>query len=226
MAGSSIDSAFLHSIHSIHCLCILRRHASLALLCKWSANARLDSAPACGPPPEWLISRPLALHRRGSSPLSRPDSKPRIQYGSIILYPAHTVLRSAITLTMLPGPTISTNYIPTSAQSLKHNHHEKLHSTYLLMPTKQHTHPLPPTLSASKTPPPNLTKPRTLRRNIPRTRRIRRCSSRRRRTLRHTFIQILHQRIADLAPAIGLVHSLQDGRHFGLPDILQNLGYC
>lgn len=87
------------------------------------------------------------------------------------------------------------------------------------MPTKQHTHRLPTTLITPKTPATHLREPRLLRRHVlP-------CRTRRR-TLRHALIQILHQRIAQLAAILRLVESLKQGRHVGLPYRLQNLGYC
>ena len=99
---------------------------------------------------------------------------------------AQTVLRSAITLTMLPGPTISTNYhscqLPTITLALC--------ITYLLMPTKQHTHS---TLRTTKTPSTGLTEPSRLRRDIPITSRWssirpRRSTIRGWRSLCHAFV--------------------------------------
>lgn len=87
------------------------------------------------------------------------------------------------------------------------------------MPTKQHAHRLPTALITSETPATHLRESRLLRRHVlP-------CRTRRR-TLRHALIQVLHQRIAQLAAILGLVKSLEQGRHIGLPYRLQDLCYC
>ena len=132
---------------------------------------------------------------------------------------AHTVLRSDITLTMLPAPTISTNYISISIST---SNSPRLQNTYLLMPTQQHTHSLSASLSTTKAPPTHLTESGCLRRDVSTTARSTRVGRRPRCTLRHALVKVLHERIADLRAAFGLIHSLEYRCHFGLPDVLEN----
>lgn len=80
------------------------------------------------------------------------------------------------------------------------------------MPTQQHTHRLPTALRTTETPTPRLRETGLLRGDVL-AGRVRRSGS----SLRHALVDVLHQGVADLGAAFGLVDALQDGRHFRLP---------
>lgn len=140
----------------------------------------------------------------------------------VVICQAQTVLRSDMTLTMLPGPTSSMSYKSNRQHSFIHNTLLS-RDTYLLMPAQQHTHRLCTTLlSLTKTSPTNLTEPRSLWRHTL----WRPPSSSTRSILCHALVQVLHQCIQHFRAAFRLRDSLTYRRDFCLSDRLQNLCDC
>lgn len=80
------------------------------------------------------------------------------------------------------------------------------------MPAQQHAHSLTTALGTTETPSSCLCEAGLLRRDILAGRV---CG--RRPALAHALVDVLHEGVADLRAAFGLVDALQDGCHLGLP---------